>query len=197
MVHAATAAADAEQPQLGRSSAIASTCGVPCRPCTQRGGGLFCSRRLLPHGLTRGAALEEVLLGRVGHDLVLYPQRLLLGQLRVRRDELGLELLQPRELCLGGQVAHAVVVERLLRLLRRLIEALDASVYGLDTSYSAMGVTIETLQASVDGNATQFEVDALKGQLESLDLSTNFKDIVTFQTSVYSHRTTHADRVTP
>ena len=36
-----------------------------------------------------GAALEDVLLGRVGHGLVLHPQRLLLGQLRVRRDELG------------------------------------------------------------------------------------------------------------
>jgi len=35
MVHAATAAADAEQPQLGRSSAVGSTCGVPCQPCAQ------------------------------------------------------------------------------------------------------------------------------------------------------------------
>jgi len=41
MVHAATAAADAEQPQLGRSSAVGSTCGVPCQPCAQRGGRTF------------------------------------------------------------------------------------------------------------------------------------------------------------
>ena len=67
-----------------------------------------------------GAALEDVLLGRVGHGLVLHPQRLLLDQLRAHRDELGLDHLQPCKIYVGGQVAHAVVVERLLRLLRRL-----------------------------------------------------------------------------
>ena len=56
----------------------------------------------------------------MGHGLVLHPQRLLLDQLRARRDELGLDHLQPREIYVGAQVAHAVVVESLLRLLRRL-----------------------------------------------------------------------------
>jgi len=41
MVHTATAAADPKQPQLGRSRAVASTCGVPCRPCAQRRGRFF------------------------------------------------------------------------------------------------------------------------------------------------------------
>ena len=56
----------------------------------------------------------------MGHGLVLHPQRLLPDQLRARRDELGLDHLQPCKIYVGGQFAHAVVVESLLRLLRRL-----------------------------------------------------------------------------
>jgi len=52
MVHAATAAADAEQPQLGRSSAVGSTCGVPCQPCA-RGGRAFLLAPLPPRGSNR------------------------------------------------------------------------------------------------------------------------------------------------
>ena len=55
MVHAATAAADAEQPQLGRSSAVASTCGVPCRPCAQHRVSFFLLAPLPPARLKHAA----------------------------------------------------------------------------------------------------------------------------------------------
>jgi len=56
MVHAATADADAEQPQLGRPSPVAVQPAGALPPCAQRGGAeFFCSRRLIPpRGSNRG-----------------------------------------------------------------------------------------------------------------------------------------------